>query len=309
MSISTGRFIEVAPDVQLHCASIGLDDHHKPLLVLLHGFPEFWQGWFDVMPLLAAHYRVVAPDLRGFNLSSKPVGVRAYAVKHIVADVLKLIQVLQSEAAQIKQTNPRVVLAAHDWGGAVAWNLAAAHGKVISELVIVNSPHPLTFWQALCHDTEQQQASQYMNWLRRPGCEVALAENNFERLEGFFLKMGKADWFTGLVREQYHAAWGQPRAIEGGCNYYRASPLHPPTEQEPGPLNIHLDEKQFFITVPTLLIWGDADIALRPVLIEDLDRHFSHLTIERFAQQSHWILHETPNQVANCMLKWLAIAR
>ncbi len=304
MSIKTDQYCEVQPGIRLHYASIGLDQSEKPLLVMLHGFPEFWRGWASVMPLLAKHYRVVAPDLRGFNLSSKPSDVRAYAVKHLVADVVGLIKVLQAPVNG-QTNNARVILAAHDWGGAVAWNLAAQQGQAIDRLVIVNSPHPLTFWQALSHDKEQQEASVYMNWLRKSGCEVALAENHFARLEGFFSKMGSAQWFTPALREQYHAAWAQPGALIGGCNYYRASPLHPPTEHEPGPLNIQLDPKQFYIEVPTLIIWGEADIALRPILIEGLEPHFSNLTIEKMPNQTHWILHEAPDAVAACMLQWL----
>jgi epoxide hydrolase 4 len=302
--IKTDQYCEVQPNIRLHYASAGLDDIEKPLLVLLHGFPEFWRAWASVMPLLANHYRVVAPDLRGFNLSSKPADVRAYAVKHIVADVVGLITALQAPVSG-QNKNSRVILAAHDWGGAVAWNLAAQQGQVIERLVIVNSPHPITFWHALSRDKEQQEASVYMNWLRRPGCEAALAENQFARLEGFFSKMGSAQWFTPALREQYHSAWGQPGALTGGCNYYRASPLHPPTEQEPGPLNIQLDAKQFYIEVPTLIIWGEADIALRPILIEGLEPHFSNLTIHKMPNHTHWILHEAPDAVADCMHKWL----
>jgi epoxide hydrolase 4 len=294
------HYVEVQPGITLHYVGFNLDAHDRPLLVLLHGFPEFWQAWEQVIPLVGHQYRIVAPDLRGFNLSSKPPDVRAYAVKHLVGDIVGLIAAVQAGGGK----NAQVTLAAHDWGGAVAYNMAAARSDCISQLIIVNSPHPLTFWHALRHDSAQQEASQYMNWLRKPGCEVALAENQFARLEGFFLKMGDAAWFTPQLRAQYHEAWSQPGAITGGCNYYRASPLHPPTEQEPGPLGIELDVQQFFISVPTLLIWGEADIALLPVLLDGIEAHFANLTIVRHPNQSHWILHEAPEAVANSMLTW-----
>ncbi len=297
----TNQYLEVQPGIVLHYASIGLEDHHKPLLVMLHGFPEFWRAWEPVMLRLASQYRLVAPDLRGFNLSSKPASVRAYAAKHVVADIVGLIDRLQT-----KQSHSRVVLAAHDWGGAIAWNLAAQFGDRIDALVIVNSPHPVRFWWALCYDPAQQQASEYMNWLRKPGCEAALAENKFTRLESFFHKMGGVDWYTPILAAQYHEAWGQPGAITGGCQYYRASPLYPPTAQDPGPLNIQLDLAAFFIAKPTLIIWGEADIALRPVLIEQLEPHFKALTIKRFPYCSHWILHEAPQTVADTMSGFLA---
>ena len=295
MTLMTSSYVDVSPTIRLHTMQAGALD--APTMVLLHGFPEYWAAWKDVIPLLAKDYRVIAPDLRGFNLSSKPEGARAYAAKHLVADILGLIR---SQCGMIKP-----VLVAHDWGGAVAWNLAAQYPDAISRLVIINSPHPYTFWRDLRSDPVQQAASAYMNWLRKPGCEVALAENNFERLEGFFLNMDGARWFDPQTRAGYHAAWGQPGALTGGCNYYRASPIHPPEEGALGAAGFTLDALAFHVRIPTLVLWGEQDIALPVKLIEGLEPMIDDLTIQRFKEGSHWLLHEQPEAVAKAIKSWL----
>jgi epoxide hydrolase 4 len=273
-------------------------NQQKPLLVMLHGFPEYWGAWKDFLPLIDEHFRWIAPDLRGFNLSSKPLEVKAYSPRHTVGDIVGLIQAH-------RQGDEPVVLLAHDWGGALAWNLAAQFPQLLSHLVIVNSPHPYTFWRDLRSCPEQQAASAYMNWLRKPGCEVPLAENSFARLEEFFKKMGHSDWFDDATRTDYHTAWGQPGALTGGCNYYRASPLHPPTAETPGPLALELDPEAFRVRVPTLVIWGEADIALPKKLLEGIDPYIDQLQVKRFANNSHWILHENPIGVAQAFMGWL----
>jgi epoxide hydrolase 4 len=307
-SIKTGSYCEVQPGVKLHYASAGFDevqiDHQsKPLMILLHGFPEFWAAWKDVIPLLAQHYRVIAPDLRGFNLSDKPESVKAYTPRNTVADIVGLIK------AKLNNSHEKIILVAHDWGGAVAWNLAAQFGHLLSHLVIINSPHPYTFWRDLRTDANQQAASAYMNWLRKPGCEIPLALDHFKRLEDFFRLMGASNWFDETTRQLYHQAWAQPGALQGGCNYYRASPLHPPQENDPGPLAFELDPESFRVTVPTLVLWGTDDIALPVKLLDGIEPYINQLTIQKFAGYSHWICHENPSLVSQAIEQWLQVTK
>jgi epoxide hydrolase 4 len=302
--ITTGAFCEVQAGVRLHYASAGFDatqpdNAAKPLMILLHGFPEFWAAWKDVMPLLANHYRVIAPDLRGFNLSDKPEAIKAYSPRYTVGDIVGLIKAKQ------QNSNEKIILVAHDWGGAVAWNLAAQFGTLLSHLVIINSPHPYTFWRDLRNDATQQAASQYMNWLRKPGCEIPLAHDNFKRLEDFFRLMGATAWFDEATRELYHLAWSQSGALRGGCNYYRASPLHPPQENDPGPLGFELDPEVFRVTVPTLVLWGLNDIALPEKLLDGIEPYINDLTIQKFVGYSHWICHENPGLISDAIQHWL----
>lgn len=284
--IATGRFAEVAPGVRLHYASCG--EPGAPLMLFLHGFPEFWYAWRALLPVFGERFHAVAPDLRGYNLSDKPADVRAYRMPALVADIDALVGALGHE---------RCVLVAHDWGGALAWSLAIAHPDRVARLVILNAPHPLLFARALAHDPAQQAASQYMNWLRRPGSEAVLARDGFLRLDAFFGQPGGTTWFRGEVRDAYHAAWAQPQAIAGGVNYYRASPLYPPSADDPGAARLALAEADFAVRAKTLVMWGEADAALLPVLLDGLDRLVPDLRIVRWPDATHWLVHEHPARV------------
>jgi pimeloyl-ACP methyl ester carboxylesterase len=286
-SIRTGRFVEVQPGVRLHCAEVGTPG--APLMLFLHGFPEFWYAWKDVLPAFADRWHAVAPDLRGFNLSDKPGDVKAYRADRLVADFDGLIRALGHE---------RAVVVAHDWGGAAAWAFAIAKPERVSKLVILNAPHPVPFARLLAHDPAQQAASAYMNWLRKPGSEDALAKDDFALFDRFFVGVSPAPWFDAATRAAYHAAWGQPGAVTGGVNYYRASPLYPPIGDDPGAGRLNLDPKDFAVRVPTLVIWGDRDQALLPALLDGLETMVPALTVQRLPDCSHWLAHEAPERVA-----------
>jgi pimeloyl-ACP methyl ester carboxylesterase len=286
-SIRTGRFVDVQAGIRLHCAEAG--DPASPPLLLLHGFPEFWYAWRDVLPRLADRWHAVAPDLRGFNLSSRPADVQAYRVPQLVADLDGLIRGLGHE---------RVVVVAHDWGGVVAWALAIAMPHRVSRLVIVNAPHPVPFARQLASDPDQQAASAYMNWLRRPGAETALARDDYALMERFFVGPSVPSWFDAPTRAAYHAAWGQAGALAGSLAYYRASPLHPPAADAPGAAGVELAPERFLVRVPTLVVWGEQDRALRPGLLEGLDAVVPELTVVRLPECSHWVPHEAPERLA-----------
>jgi epoxide hydrolase 4 len=295
-SIKTGNFFDAGPravggseTVKLHYASCG--DATKPLMILLHGFPEFWFAYAGVMPALSEHFWVVAPDLRGFNLSDKPLEVESYKAALIMADVMALAKHLGRET---------FVLVAHDWGGAIAWNLSLAHPQAITKLIIFNAPHPVPFAKALAWDKEQQRASEYMNWLRAPGSEVPLAENNYERVISFLGT--ELPWFTGATKQAYLAAWSQPHALTGGVNYYRASPLYPPTDNDIGAQRLKLDPKKFTVTVPTKVIWGERDVALGLVLLSELEDLVPNVVIERLPDATHWLIHEHPQRCVQSIL-------
>lgn len=284
--ITTGQFVRVAPEVRLHYASCG--EPGAPLMLFLHGFPEFWYAWRTLLPVFGDRFHAVAPDLRGYNLSDKPADVRAYRAPALVADVDALVRGLGHE---------QCVLVGHDWGGALAWSYAIAHPQRVAKLVILNAPHPVPFARALATDAAQQAASQYMNWLRRPGSEEVLARDGCARLDAFFLGLGDAPWFHGAVRDAYHAAWARPGAIAGGVNYYRASPLHPPAGDDAGAARLALVEDEFVVRAKTLVIWGDADTALLPGLLDGLGRLVPDLRLVRLAQATHWLVHEQPQRI------------
>ncbi|MDO9218202.1 MAG: alpha/beta hydrolase [Lacisediminimonas sp.] len=281
--ITENQFATLSNGTRLHYASAG--DPARPLILFLHGFPEFWFEWQAQLAEFGHDWHAVAPDLRGFNLSDQPSAVSAYRARHIAEDLRLLIGHLGAK---------QCVLVAHDWGGAIAWNMAISWPDLFSRMVIINAPHPYLFAQALMHDRLQQQASAYMNFLRKPGVEALLAENDFARLEALLSGMGQpaAGWFDGAVRERYRENWR--RGLTGGVNYYRASPLYPPVDGDPGPAALTLDPEDFRVRVKTLVIWGEKDVALSTRLLEGLALFVDQLEIVRVPEGSHWVVHEEP---------------
>jgi pimeloyl-ACP methyl ester carboxylesterase len=267
--------------VKLHCAIAG--EAGRPLMLFLHGFPEFWAAWRKPMAYFAARgWLCVAPDLRGYNLSDKPEGVESYKARHLISDVL---------AIAAHYSKGKFVLVAHDWGGAVAWGVAIGFPDRLKRLVMINSPHPYLFWRELSNNPAQQKASEYMNVFRLPKAERVLSENGYARLLGAFTHLGEV-WRDELV-----AAWSQPGALTGGLNYYRASPLYPPTADDPGAKKFQFKPEDFMVRVPTLVLWGERDTALLTGCIEGLEQCVPDLKVVRSADASHWIVHEKPDFV------------
>jgi pimeloyl-ACP methyl ester carboxylesterase len=280
--------------VRLHYARAGAG----PLMLFLHGFPEFWRGWKGPLEYFGARgWLAVAPDQRGYNLSDKPAGVEQYRARLLIEDIRQLARSLGAE---------RFVLVAHDWGGAVAWSFAMAHPELLSHLVIVNSPHPYTFWRELANNPAQQQASAYMLLLRDAKAERVLSQDGYARLWQFAFAWGGPQ-FTEEDKAAYMEAWAQPGALTGSLNWYRASPLYPPTEADPGASRLRLEAKDFRVKVPTLVIWGEADKALLPGCLEGLGECVPDLRVVRVPSASHWIVHERPDLVCGEIERFIGI--
>ena len=270
--------------VRLHYKSAG----SGRVILFLHGFPEFWRCWEKQLEHFGKDCHAVAPDMRGYNLSDCPADVREYRAKVLIEDIRQLARTFTQE---------KFVLVAHDWGGAVAWGLAMAHPELLSHLVIVNSPHPYGFWRELANNPAQQKASAYMLLLRDPKAERVLSENRYERL----LKMRFAGRQEGpeldADRKAYLEAWSRPGALTGGLNYYRASPLYPPTAGDPGAAKLKLDPKDFMVRVPTLVIWGEKDTALLPSILDGIDEVVEKVEVVRVPDATHWVMDEKPDLV------------
>jgi pimeloyl-ACP methyl ester carboxylesterase len=284
-AMTEGQYALLSNGMRLHYASAG--QAGAPLMLFLHGFPEFWWAWHAQLPEFGQDHFAVAPDLRGYNLSDQPAEVSAYRAKHLVEDLSLLIAHLGYR---------QCVLVAHDWGGALAWNLALAQPQLVSKLIIINAPHPWLFWRALKHDSQQQAASAYMNWLRQPQAEAMLAEHDFERMDKLLAGAGQMPpWYEPQVRAKYRAAWSH--GLRGPLNYYRASPLFPPAPDQPGAAALDLRAEDFVVKVPTRVIWGESDIALPRSLLDDLSQVVQDLVVERIADGTHWVVHEQPQRV------------
>ena len=292
--------------ITLSCRACG--ERGRPVLMFLHGFPEAAWVWDPLLVHFSkvenGGYRCVAPNLRGYERSSAPDDVKAYRAKHLVQDIVALIG-LESGLA------PLAALVAHDWGGAVAWSLANQHPDRLRQLVIVNSPHPGPFLKALQSHSAQQAASAYMNFLVQPDAAVQLAANDFERLLGFLdgndrslpslthppsdHASAAASWLTPEVKERYRQTWRH--GLQGGLNYYRASPLRPATAQDPGASAVQLPPEALHIGVPTLVLWAQDDVALLPCLSKGLAQHVPDLKLVPIDKATHWVVHEKPERV------------
>jgi pimeloyl-ACP methyl ester carboxylesterase len=266
-------------------------------VLLLHGFPEAAFAWDEVLQSLAPHARAVAPNLRGYIGSSAPADTADYKPRLLVADVAELIAQLGA---------PVDVLVAHDWGGALAWNLAALQPALCKRLVIVNSPHPATFLRELRHNPRQQAASRYMNFLARPDAAALLAENDFARLWPFFTNMGGTAWLDEPMRARYRQAWSA--GLAGPVAWYRASPLRPPVNADDAVMTLQLPDEAVTSRVPTTVIWGDGDTALLPGLLDGLERWVPQLQLLRVPQATHWVVHEQLRLIVDRILRELALA-
>lgn len=272
--------------IRLHYARLG----DGPLMLFLHGFPEYWAMWQPMLEHFGARgWCAVAPDQRGYNLSDRPAAVEQYRARLLIEDIRQLAQ---------RFARGRFVLVGHDWGGAVAWGFAMAHPELLSRLVIVNSPHPYTFWRELAGNPAQQQASAYMLLLRDAKAERVLSQDGYGKLWQLAFGWGSPR-FDDEDKAAYLEAWAQPGALTGGLNWYRASPLYPPSAADPGASRLALEAKDFVVRVPTLVIWGEADKALLPGCLDGLEACVPDLRVVRVPGASHWIVHERPDLVCS----------
>ncbi|TVZ00445.1 alpha/beta hydrolase [Trebonia kvetii] len=250
-----------------------------PLVVLLHGFPEFWYGWrLQIQPLANAGFRVVAPDMRGYNLSSKPADVAAYDSGQLTADIRGLIQERGAGSA---------LLVGHDWGGTVAWDLAMNHPEMVDRLVILNAAHPRKLSQGL-HHPGQLRKSWYFFFFDLPELpESVVHANNWHFFRHFLHDARPA--YTPQEMDRYVQAWSQPGAATGMINYYRSSVRQDQKKAEAALVPVQ---------APTLVIWGQRDHYLGQELAEpdhddvpNLDR------VERLPDASHWVHHDEAERV------------
>ena len=288
--------------ITLSCRASG--DRGRPVLMFLHGFPEgafVWDAQLDYFSRPEnGGYRCIAPNLRGFERSSAPPEVSAYRPKLLVQDMAALIAI-ETGGGQL------AALVAHDWGGAVGWNLANQMPQLMKQLVIINSPHPGIFLRELKSSPAQQAASAYMNFLIRPDAEQLLVQDDHRRLWEF-LTAGNTGhqaplWLTDDVKAQYREVWSA--GLRGGCNLYRVSPLRPARPDDPAAAAVDLPRDMLTISLPTLVIWAMDDIALPPALIEGLADYIDDLTLRTVADASHWIVHEQPQHVTELIASFL----
>jgi epoxide hydrolase 4 len=281
------------------------------LIVFLHGFPEFWYAWRKQVEEFGRDFVAVAPDMRGYNLSSKPAAVEEYDIGKLVGDVRGLVEYL---AAAHHLGAARCELVGHDWGGAVAWATAIACPEIVERLVIVNAPHPKIFERELRENPKQQEASQYMLVFRSAQAEAMMSANNFAMMQETILGEGmRQGYISEADRKAYVEAWSQPGALTGGLNYYRAAEVGPggggPGAGGHEAFKTKHPVASFEVKMPTLVIWGEKDPYILTGNLDGLERYVPKLTVERIPDATHWVVHEQPTRVNELIRDFLAASK
>lgn len=261
-------------EVRIHYVTQGTG----PLVVMIHGFPDYWYTWRNQMPALAESFQVVAIDQRGFNESDQPVGVENYTLDKLVGDVKSVIEHFQREQA---------IVVGHDWGGMVAWRFAMAHPEMTERLVILNLPHPNGLLRELANNPEQQQNSAYARFFQSDAAASLVKPESL------------VDWVKDPAARQKHLAALQRSSMEGMLNYYKANyprePYTAPTDEGPK------------VKCPVLMIHGLKDKALLPGALNDTWKWLEKdLTLVTIPDADHFVQHDAPDKVTSAMVKWLS---
>jgi epoxide hydrolase 4 len=282
------RYIETN-GIKLHVMETGPKD--GPMILFLHGFPEFWYAWRKQLPYFAEKgYLVVAPDQRGYNLSDKPEGIAAYKIDELAKDIIGLL-----DAYGRKQ----IFLVGHDWGASVSWWVALKYPERIQKLVILNVPHPKVMAKNVFTNTAQMQKSWYIFYFQLPGAVDKLAAStNYEWVLNMITSSANPGAFTSSELEEYRKAFAQPGAFTAMVNWYRAMIQ---TKQEP--------PKSFDVTVPMILMWGENDVAMLTEMADQSMPYCKQGKLIKFPKVSHWIQHEAADRVNALIEEFFAKAK
>lgn len=265
--------------LRMHYAEAG----SGPLVVLLHGFPETWYMWRNVIPVLSTRFHVVAPDMRGYNESDKPEGVGSYTLDKLSEDIVGLIKEMGEERAHI---------VGHDWGGVIAWHMGQHYPEVVEKLVVINAPHPATFQREL-RRLHQLARSWYAFFFQLPLLPEAAVRATIRGLAGSAAVPGA---FTEEALDVYENGVSQPGAATAMINYYRAAARQ----------SFRIVGSYKVVDVPTLVIWGMKDTFLSPRLLDGLERWVRDVRIERVEESAHWVPEEKPERVTELLVEFLA---
>ncbi len=277
-------------NIRMHYVTAG----DGPLMVMLHGFPEFWYSWRHQIPAMAERFRVVAPDMRGYNQTEKPVGVGNYRLSVLMQDIRGLIDSLGESSA---------VVVAHDWGGGVAWPFAAHYPRMVDRLIILNCPPPAVLMRHLMTNRAQLRRSYYMFLFQLPRLpEAVMRARDYGLIarvfRGWAIDKGA---FSDHDIAMFKEAAAKPGALTGGINYYRAAFrqfLRAPRRE---------GSEGAKVRCPTLVIWGEEDEALGKELTYDFSAEVDGpLEIRYIPRCSHWVQQEQPELVNTYMREFLA---
>lgn len=269
--------------LSLHTVEAGPED--GPLLILLHGFPEFWWAWrHQITPLAERGYHVVVPDMRGYNRSHAPQEIDAYHLDTLTSDILALADSFGAE---------RFHLVGHDWGGVVAWDLAAGYPGRLERLMVLNAPHPDLWLRVMKRRPTQALRSSYAAIFQLPRIpEMVLGASNFRGLREMMRRSARGETFTPDVLDRYTEAWSHPGSLTAMLNYYRALRKRP------------LPDQPRWIRTPTQILWGEKDIALEHHVARAALEVCDDGELEFVAGATHWLHLEQPDRVTAEMIRF-----
>ena len=259
--------------VKIHYVVVG----DGPLVVMIHGFPDFWYSWRNQMAGLSDKFRVVAVDLRGYNLSGKPQGVENYTMPRLVSDILAVIQHLGEE---------KTIIVGHDWGGAIAWAIAMAQPNIVEKLIICNLPHFKGLQRELTRNPEQQKNSQYARDFQQPNAHLKLTAEIL------------ADWVTNPDTKKLYIDAFEKSDLEAMLNYYKANYPKPPYVENDSPV--------IKVKCPVLMFHGLEDRALLPGTLNDTWKWIDNeLTLVTIPDAGHFVQHDASRRVTQVIRRWL----
>jgi pimeloyl-ACP methyl ester carboxylesterase len=268
-------------EIQLHAVAAG--PPNGPLVILLHGFPEFWYSWRrQIAPLANAGFRVVVPDQRGYNLSSKPRAVSSYTLPQLTSDIIAIADQSRSD---------RFYLAGHDWGAAVAWSAAIQHPQRVAKLAILNVPHPSVMFRYIRKNPRQLRRGWYMFLFQLPWLpEKIFSAFHFALGARALTGSSRPGTFSSEALALYREAWSQPGALTGSMNWYRAAFRHRSPFPDP---TVH---------VPTKIIWGERDAFLLFEMARASLKYCADAELLSFSDATHWVHQEEPARVAQLLI-------
>ena len=276
-------------NINLHYLSAGTGK----LMLFLHGFPEFSLSWHNQIDFFSKQYFVVAPDLRGFNLSDKPGNLDDYSMNNLIHDIHALITYFNYE---------KCIIVGHDIGGSIAQCFAAQYPRCVEKLVLINSAHPAVLFEAMRNNRNQQTLSAYVTVLRDPRAEKLITSHHFAYFwQYLLLEITDKKLFSEEIIHAYEAAWRVPGALTSMLNYYRAWPWGIDFS----------DQQSLTIFTETLVIWGERDRSLSEDILIGAHQYLPNLLIKRVSEASHWVVHEhvsLTNQLINEFVKNLSLS-
>ena len=259
--------------VKIHYVVVG----DGPLVVMIHGFPDFWYSWRNQMAGLSDKFRVAAVDLRGYNLSGKPQGVENYTMSRLVSDILTVIQHLGEE---------RAIIVGHDWGGAIAWAIAMTQPNILEKLIICNLPHLKGLQRELTRNPEQQKHSQYARDFQQPNAHLKLTAEIL------------AEWVTNPDTKKLYIEAFEKSDLEAMLNYYKANYPKPPYVENDSPV--------VKVKCPVLMFHGLEDSALLPGALNDTWKWIDNeLTLMTIPDAGHFVQHDASERVTQVIRRWL----